>query len=152
MDAPAGYDREQARSYHFFGFFASLRALRAFARTPNNGIRGRQTLALPPSPLGGLAAQADAEFAQLRLVDGRRCRGQRATGRLRLREGHDVTDRLGPRHQHDQAIEAEGDTAMGRGTVFKRIQQEAELFACAVEINAQYLEGGFLQPTIVDTD
>ena len=42
-------------------------------------------------------------------------------------KGDHVADRLGARHQRDDAVEAEGDAAVRRRAVLQRVEQEAEL-------------------------
>src|SRR6266496_3578093 len=72
-------------------------------------------------------AQTNVQLAQLFLVGGRRSVREQVLCTLRLRKSDDVADRLGARHQSDDAIQAEGDAAVRRRAVLKRIEQESEL-------------------------
>ena len=58
----------------------------------------------------------------------RELQSQRAgTARAASWEGDHVADRLGAGHQHDQAVQAEGQAAVRRRAVLQRVEQEAEL-------------------------
>src|SRR3569623_728335 len=79
-----------------------------------------------PALLRGLLpfhlAQTDAELAQMGIGHRRRRRSEQAGGRLGFREGHDVADGIGAAHQHHQAVEAEGEAAVGRAVERQRVQ------------------------------
>ncbi len=94
---------------------------------------------------------ANVQVAQLLLRDLGRRVGQRAGGGLRLREGDDVTDRVGAGHQHREPVEAERDPAMWRRAVLERVEQEAELLLGLLRADAEHLEHGRLHIIAMDT-
>ena len=47
---------------------------------------------------------------------------------LGLVEGDDVADALRPGHEHDEAVETEGQPAVGGTAVFARVEQKAKRF------------------------
>src|SRR5437879_10994580 len=71
-------------------------------------------------------AQPDVQLAQLLLVHRRRSVREQILRALRLGKGDDVADGVRSHHHRYDAVEAEGDAAVGRGAVLQRIQQEAE--------------------------
>ena len=74
-----------------------------------------------------------------------------AEGGLRLGEGDDVADGVGVRHEHDQAVEPQGDAAVRRAAVSQCIQQVAELdFGFLADI--QGFEHVALRCDVVDPD
>src|SRR5439155_22749929 len=64
--------------------------------------------------------QLDPELAQLALVEWRRGAGQEIDAWGGLREGNHVPDRLVPREQRGQAMDAERDPPVRRGPMRKR--------------------------------
>lgn len=92
------------------------------------------------------------QFAQLCFRGFGWCVGERAPCGLRFREGHDVADGFGARHQHDEAVKAEGDAAVRRAAVFERAQQEAEFFLGFGFADAEAFEDALLHVVAVDAD
>src|SRR3954464_2944600 len=72
-------------------------------------------------------AQADVQLTQLLLVHRPGRLREQVLRPLGLGEGDDITQRLGAGHEHDEAVQADGDAAVRRGAVLQRVQQEAEL-------------------------
>ena len=61
--------------------------------------------------------EANAELAELLVAHGAGRAGHELDGLLGLGEGDDLADGVvSPQHEHDETVEAEGDTAVGRGT------------------------------------
>src|SRR6185369_5823677 len=95
-------------------FPGNLFPAREFDESPTLSRRGR----------GG--DDADAELLQLLVVDaGGRAR-QRVQAGLRLREGDDLADVLLAREARHQPVDAERETAVRRGAVAERGEEEAE--------------------------
>ena len=91
------------------------------------------------------------QFAQLALVDfGRRLREQ-ALRTLRFWEGDHVANRFCAGHHGDNAIQAEGDSAMWRRAVLQGIEQEAEFFLRFFSFNIQCAEDFGLYRLFVNT-
>ena len=63
--------------------------------------------------LGG-TPQTNMQLAQLLFIHFARRLGHEAGGALGFRECDHVTDRRGAGHQHDQAVEPEGEATVGR--------------------------------------
>lgn len=63
---------------------------------------------------------------------------------LRLREGDDVADGLSLEHEHDHAVQAEGQASMGRCTVFEGPEEEAEFLFCFFRRKADGLKDALL--------
>ena len=124
-------------------------------RTDSGILNGRATCHRlrfdPVRPAGRLrVAQADVQLAQLLLVDRARRVGEQVLGALRLRERDHVAQRLGPGHQHDEAVEADGDAAVRRRAVLQRVEQEAELGAAPPLVDLQRPEHLALHVGAVD--
>ena len=90
--------------------------------------RARSLLVLVGGFLAALLRlRIDAGFLTLRGRNRSRGLGQRVETAAGLREGDDVADRVGLRQQGDDAVPAESDAAVRRGTELEGVQQEAEL-------------------------
>src|SRR5690554_3008652 len=100
----------------------------------------------------GLLTQADIQLAQLFGIYHSRGLGHDAGGTLGFREGNHFANRAGTSHQHDQAVQAESQTAMGRRTKAQGIEQEAKLFFLLGLVNAQHIKYGLLHGAVMDTD
>lgn len=72
--------------------------------------------------------------------------------RERLGEGDHIADVLGAHQMHDQAVEPEGDAAVGWGAVAERVEEEAELELGFFRAKPEQLEDLALDLLIVDTD
>ena len=92
------------------------------------------------------------QFFELRIACFRRRFGEQAVGGLRFWEGHDVADRFGAGHEHDEAVEAEGDAAVRRAAVAQGIQEEAEFFLGFFVADAEAFEDLLLHVFAVDSD
>ena len=99
---------------------------------------------------GGLGQQPEAQVAQLAVVDGRRCVGERILARLRLREGDDLTDVLLAGEQGDEAVDPEGEAGVGRGAVAERLEQEPELALLLLRRDPEQLEDPLLDARTMD--
>src|SRR5712691_11664793 len=87
-------------------------------------VLSSSSLIPPPSSL-----DTDSQLIQLRRVHRRRRLAHEVLRPCRLRECDDLAERLAARHQHHDAVEAEGDAAVRRGAVAKGFQEKAEAFA-----------------------
>src|SRR5258708_15564608 len=102
------------------------------ASTASCSEPGRQ-LPAPPCAMSAMGMlllcvpQFDVQVAQLLLGDGARRLDHQVLAALRLRERDHVADLVHARHQRDEAIQAEGDAAVGRRAVRQRVEQEPEL-------------------------
>src|SRR3954469_3285580 len=95
---------------------------------PGPGLHLRGIQSRRPISVAGefWLVDADAELAQLQLVDGRRGAGEEVEARGGLREGDHVADRLRSGEALDDAVDAVGDAPVRRGAVAQRLEQEAE--------------------------
>lgn len=100
----------------------------------------------------GFVAQTDVEFAQLLFFDRGRSLREQTLGALGLREGDDVTDRIGAGHHRGDAVETEGDAAVRRRTELQGVEEEAELVAGFFLADLKGFENLFLHFFAVDTD
>ena len=73
--------------------------------------------------------QPNMQVAQLREIHSARCIGHHTRSSLRFRKGNHVANGARTGHQHNQAIQTESQTTVGRSAEFQRIQQETEFFA-----------------------
>src|SRR3989441_4213329 len=105
-----------------------------------------------PGEKWGLAYDADAELAQLRVVHRGRRLGEETDRALRLREGDPLANRVGARQQHDQAVEAEGDPAVRWCAEGERLQQEAEARVRLALRHAEEREHALLHVRAMDPD
>src|SRR5260370_22671683 len=71
-------------------------------------------------------AQANMQLAQLLFVHRRRGMREQILRALRLGERDDVADGFGARHHGDDAVQAEGDTAVRMRAVLQRLEQKSE--------------------------
>ena len=102
--------------------------------------------------LFGLVAQTDMQFAQLLFFNGSRGLREQTLGALRLRERNHVADRIGAAHHRGDAVEAEGDAAVGRRTELEGVEQEAKLLTGFFLANLEGFEDLFLHFFTVDSD
>src|SRR5574340_226443 len=96
--------------------------------------------AMGRSPLLLDEVQLDAQFLQLVGTHGRGRFGERTLRALGLRERNHVADRVGAAEEHDQPVETEGDSAMGRCAIFQSLQQESEFGMGLFLADAQQVE------------
>ena len=96
--------------------------------------------------------QAQAELAQLRVVDRRGRAGQRVRAARGLRERDDVADRVAAGEQRDDAVDAERDPAVRRRAVAQRLEQEAEAPLRLLGVHPEDLEDLALDRRVVDAD
>src|SRR5687768_459282 len=110
----------------FFGTSNTATAARSDADGADGGVGSASDIG---SALGGggQVAVADVELGQLGVVGPARAAGHEVGALLRLGEGDDVAQAVGAAHQHAEAVEAEGDAAVGRRAVAEGVEQEAEL-------------------------
>src|SRR5215207_10262234 len=94
----------------------------------------------------------DAQLGQLRAIDGRRRAGQRIRPAGRLRERDHVADRVAPREQRDDPVEAEGEPAVRRRAEAQRVEQEAEARVRLLLGDPEHVEHLPLDLRPVDTD
>ena len=92
------------------------------------------------------------QVAQSVIVHHTRRLGHDTGSTLGFREGNHFTDRLGTGHQHHQTIETEGQATVGRRTVFKCVEEEAELLLLLVFTDAKHVEYRLLHGLVVNTD
>src|SRR5438552_8607933 len=71
-------------------------------------------------------AQPDVQLAQLLLVHRRRSMREQVLRALRFGKGDDVADGVRSRHHGDDAVQAEGDSAVRRRAVLQRFEREPE--------------------------
>src|SRR5690606_11891528 len=70
---------------------------------------------------------------------------------LRFRECNHFPNGAGATHEHDQTVQSECQSTMGRRAVLEGIQQEAEFFLLFFSRNTQYTEHGLLHILTMDT-
>ncbi len=97
-------------------------------------------------------SDADIRLANLFIVDRRRCAAHEVGAALGFGEGDDVADVGDAAEDHDEAVEADGDAAVGRSAVLEGIQEEAELGFLGGFVDAQEGEDFLLDVDAVDTD
>src|SRR5690606_20737567 len=114
------------------------------------GQAGRTFVAQTGSAL--LLAHLHTHFAQLLRVHRRRRLGHDTGSGLGFREGNHVADRFTAGHQHDHAIQAEGQATVRRRTELECIQQEAKFLVGFLVADTERLEHGALHRRIEDTD
>ena len=68
----------------------------------------------------------NAEVAELAGVDGGGAVGHEVLAAVVFREGDDFADGVGSGEQHDEAVHAEGDAAVGRSSEPERVEDVAE--------------------------
>src|SRR5687768_3051894 len=71
-------------------------------------------------------AKPDVQLAQLLLVDSIGRMREQVLRALRLRESDHIADGFRARHERGDAIETESDTAVRRGSVLQRLEQETK--------------------------
>src|SRR3972149_1135149 len=96
--------------------------------------------------------ESEAEFLKLHGVHRRRGTRHEALGPLRLREGDHLADRVGPRQQHDEAVEPEGDSPMGGGAKFEGLQEEPEPLPRLLRAEPEGIEHLLLSLPVVVSD
>ncbi len=69
----------------------------------------------------------EVQRLQLRLRDGGRRVGQQVGATRCFRKRNAVAQRLGISHNHNQTVNTEGNAAVRRRSILKRVKQEAEL-------------------------
>ena len=75
------------------------------------------------------------ELLQLASIDRRRRAGHEVDGLCGFRERDDFADRRLTAEHGNDAVEAEGDAAVGRGAVLQRVEKESEpAFASSSEM------------------
>src|SRR3990172_3695071 len=94
----------------------------------------------------------EAEFLELHGIHRRRGTCHEALNPLRLREGDHLADRVGPRQQHDEAVEPEGDPPMGRGAEFEGLQEEPEPLPRLLRAEPKGIEHLLLSLPVVVSD
>src|SRR3989344_1552364 len=92
------------------------------------------------------------QIAQCLVVHRARRLGHDIRSALGFREGNDFANRLRAGHQHDQAIQAESQTAVRRRTELQRIEQEAELLFLLGLVDAENAEYRLLHFLAMDAD
>ena len=93
------------------------------------------------------------KFMQLFQCNRRRSFAHGVDGVLGLREGDDVADGLAFEHEHDHAVQAEGQTAVGRCTVFEGPEEEARNFCSASSgVRPMALKDALLDVGLIDTE
>src|SRR5687767_4747310 len=100
----------------------------------------------------GLWDDPEAELLQKSVVERRGRVLHRIDAGLRLREGDDLADVLGPREGHDRAIHACRDAAVGRGAELERVEERAETLGRLLLGGPHHLEDPLLDRPLVDTD
>src|SRR5207244_7913222 len=92
----------------------------------------------------------DLQIPQLTPIDFRWRLGHEVHATIVFREGHDIADGFGATDDHDEAVEAEGDSAVGRRAEAQRAQQMAELRLSILRTDPERFEHSFLQLRLVD--
>ena len=92
------------------------------------------------------------QFTQLLLVYHVGGFAHHVVGVLGLGERNYVADGGTFCHQHDHAVQAEGQSSVGRRAVFKGLHHEAELFLSFFVRKANGFKNGVLHVAAVDTD
>ena len=70
---------------------------------------------------------------------------------LCLRECYDIADRLAFEHEHDHAVQTESQSSVGRSTVFKGTDEEAEFLFYFFRCQANRLEHALLDIRLINT-
>src|SRR3990172_4773869 len=96
--------------------------------------------------------ESEAELLKLHGAHRRRGTRHEALGPLRLREGDHLADRVGPRQQHDEAVEPEGDSPMGWGAKFEGLQEEPEPLPLLLRAEPKDIEHPLLNLPVVVAD
>ena len=86
------------------------------------------------------------------LIDWAGSFGHEVGAALGLGEGDHVSDIVSTHEQHDESIQAEGNAAVGGGTLTERIEKETELHTHVFFFKAEYTEYCVLHLGVVDTD
>src|SRR3989304_3555749 len=130
-----------------------------FKLPPSRSATGRTASTRSGEPLGVRAALAcsrgdggDVNLVQLPRIDRCRRAGHRVGAGGRLGKGDAVADGLLPCHEHDQPVEAQGDSAVRRGAVAERLQEETEAFLSLLFAEANESEDLPLQVAVGDAD
>src|SRR3546814_8310324 len=105
---------------------------------------------LESSGLGREGAQA--EVGQLLRVDGGGRAGHGVDARLGLREGDDLADVLLAGEDGHQAVDAEGEAAVGRRAVAERLEEEPEAALGLLLVDAEQVEDPLLEGRLMDPD
>ena len=116
---------------------------------PRRSPRSREATSDRPP---GSFRQADVEVAELPGVDGAGGAGHEIGAARRLGEGDAVADVGQSRVEHHQAIQAEGDAAVGRGAVAEGSEEESEFLIGLRGGQAQEAEDPGLDVRVVATD
>src|SRR4051795_2212913 len=95
---------------------------------------------------------ADAELAQLLVVDPRGGAGERVAAARGLRERDDLADRVAPAEQRHDAVDAHRDAAVRGRAVAQRVEQEAEAAVGVLLAQPDDLEDLALDLGRVDAD
>ena len=92
------------------------------------------------------------QLSQLLLGDRGRRVGHQVDGFGGLGEGDDLAQTGRSGQQHDDAVEAEGDAAVGRRAVLQSVEEEAEAGASFLVADAKRLEYLLLHVLAMNTD
>jgi len=92
------------------------------------------------------------QFLELVLVDGTRRAQHQVLVALRLWKRDDVTDVLGAREHHHDAIDSRRNASMRRNAVFERIQQVTKPLPDCFRLMTKDFEHLFLQAALVNPD
>src|SRR5690606_2374350 len=101
---------------------------------------------------GGRGEDLEGEVLELGGVDRGGGLGHRVDAGLWRREGDDLADVLLAGQDGHQAVDAEGEAAVGRGAVAERRQEEAEAPLRLLLVDAEQVEDPLLQVGLVDPD
>ncbi len=95
---------------------------------------------------------AEVEFAELEVADGGGGVDHEVDGLGGLGEGDDFAEGGCAGEDHDDAVEAEGDAAVGRGAVLEGVEEEAEAGLGFLVRHAEGAEDLGLDILAMDTD
>jgi subtilase family serine protease len=95
---------------------------------------------------------ANVQFLQLLVGDGGGGFGHEVDGLGGFGEGDDLAQAGCAGQQHDDAVQAEGNAAVGRGAVFESFEEEAEAGAGLFVADAERLEDLMLHVFAMDAD
>jgi hypothetical protein len=125
----------------------------ALSRRTGRGGGGRLSLLGRGGLLGlGGEVEFDVGFAELFFVEGGGGAAHEVGAGLGFGEGDDVADVGGAAEEHDDAVDAEGEAAVGGGAELEGVEEEAEAALLGLGVDAEEGEDLLLDVHAVDTD
>src|SRR5690349_17036145 len=111
-------------------------------------LQGPERTQAPPA----LLLECDAELAKLAVGDRRWGVAHQVGAARGLGERDHIANRRLAGQEHHQAVQAEGDAAVGRGAVLQRVEQETEAAARFVVAETERREDLRLYVAAMNTD